>query len=88
MAMHSVRISDKAYRAYGRAAKRLGLTIEEFIDRSSPSDDGFVLTPEMRDAIERSLAQIGRGEGRSINVVREDLAQYQAEWRKGRKRSR
>jgi hypothetical protein len=59
---HSIKLSDEAYRAYERRARRVGLTVDEYLDRSAPSDDGFVLTPEMRAGIERGLAQADAGQ--------------------------
>ena len=58
----SIKLSDEAYRAYERRARRVGLSVDEYLDRSAPSDDGFVLTPEMRSGIERGLAQADAGQ--------------------------
>jgi hypothetical protein len=79
---HSVRLSEKAFRAYDRLARRAGMSVEQYLDRFAPGADGFVLTPEMREGIERGLAQLDLGEAVSIAQVRESLAKYQAEWRK------
>jgi predicted transcriptional regulator len=55
--------------------------VDEYLDRCAPSDDGFVLTPEMRAGIERGLAQADAGQLLELGQVRESLAQYGAEWR-------
>lgn len=78
---HSIKLSDEAYRAYERRARKVGLTVDEYLDRSAPSDDGFVLSPEMRAGIERGLAQADDGRLIGLREVRESLAQYGAEWR-------
>jgi len=78
---HSIKLSDEAYRAYERRARRVGLTVDEYLDRCAPSDDGFVLTPEMRASIERGLSQADSGQCLGLDQVRESLALYGAEWR-------
>jgi predicted transcriptional regulator len=83
---HSIKLSDEAYKAYERRASRVGLTVDEYLDRSAPSDDGFVLTPEMRAGIERGLAQADAGQLMGLNEVRESLAQYGAKWREKKSR--
>ena len=78
---HSIHLSDEAFRAYERRARRVGLTVAEYLDRSAPSDDQFSLTPEMRAGIERGLAQADAGKLVGLDQVRESLTQYRAGWR-------
>ena len=84
--MHYIHLSEAAFRAYEKRAREIGLTVEEYLDRSAPSDDGFALTPEMRSAIERGLAQADSGQLVALQQVRETIAQYRAEWRGNNKR--
>lgn len=83
---HSIRLTDEAYRAYERRAKRAGLTVDEYLNRSAPADDGFALTPEMRESIEAGLSQADSGQVVGFDQVRESLAQYRAAWREGTRR--
>jgi|GEM_PF-2693904 len=92
---HSIHLSDEAFRAYERRARHLGLTVEEYLDRSAPNEDEFVLSPEMRAGIERGLAQADAGQyvgmghaGQYVGMgqVRESLAQYKAECRERQNR--
>ena len=78
---HSIHLSEEAFRAYERRARRVGLTVAETLDRSAPSDDRFSLTPEMRSGIELGLAQADSGQLVGLAQVRESLAQYRAGWR-------
>lgn len=78
---HSVNLSEQAFLAYERRARKVGLTVEEYLDRSAPSPDGFALTPEMRAGIERGLAQADAGQVVGFDQVRESLDQYRAAWR-------
>jgi len=82
---HSINLSEEAFRVYERRARRVGLTVDEYLDRSAPSDEGFVLSPEMRLGIERWLAQADSGQVVGISHVRESLAKYRAEWRESNK---
>ncbi len=83
---HSIHLSDEAFRAYERRARHLGLTVEEYLDRSAPNEDEFVLSPEMRAGIERGLAQADAGQYVGMGQVRESLAQYKAECRERQNR--
>ncbi len=76
---HSIKLSEQAFLAYERRARAVGLTVEQYLDRSAPSEE-FTLTPEMRAGIERGLAQADAGEVVAFDQVRESLAQYRAEW--------
>lgn len=78
--MHQIQLSDEAFLAYQRRAKSVGLTVEEYLDRSAPADE-FALTPEMREGIERGLAQADVGQTVGLMQVRETLAEYKAKWR-------
>ncbi len=77
---HSIRLSEEAFRAYERKAREVGLTVDQYLDQSAPSDDDFVLTPEMRAGIERGLAQADAGQLIGMDQVRESVSQYRAEW--------
>lgn len=83
---HRIRISDEAFRAYEKRAKQIGLTVDEYLDRSAPSGSEFTLTPEMRAGIERGLELADSGKLIGISQVRESLAKYGEEWRAKGKR--
>ncbi len=77
--MHQVQLSDRAYQAYKELALKVGLTVEEYLDKSAPVDD-FVLTPEMRKGIELGLRQAEAGEGMTWDEVEKALEEHKAQW--------
>ncbi len=79
---HSIKLEDEAFRAYAIRALQLGMTVDEYLNRSAPTQEGFVLTPEMRAAIERGLGQADAGQVVGMEQVRESLSQYRSTWRK------
>jgi hypothetical protein len=81
---HSISLSDSAYRAYEIRAKRVGLTVDEYLTQLARSGEGFFLSPEMRIGIERGLAQADAGDHLCFSQVREELTKYRAGWRKSR----
>jgi hypothetical protein len=84
---HQFHLSDTAFQAYERRAKRVGLTVAEYLDKSAPAEsDGFTLTPEMRACIELGLAQADSGRLVGFEQVHESLAQYKAAWREKKSR--
>lgn len=80
---HSVQLTEFAYQTYARKAKDLGMSLEEYLDRSArvvPAPDGFVLTPEVESAIRQALADVAAGRTSTLSEVRERLALYSAKW--------
>jgi hypothetical protein len=81
---HVINLDEQAFRAYQRRAQMLGLSVEEYLNRSAPIDDDFLLTPEMRASIERALAQADAGHLVSLDLVREGLALYRKQCLEGK----
>jgi len=78
---HKIELGDQAFQAYERRARRLGMSVDEYLEQSAPApDDGFHLTPEMRAGIERGLADVEAGRTHGLSEVRETLAKYRAAW--------
>jgi hypothetical protein len=86
--MREVALTDSAFEAFHRRAQSLGLSVDEYLNRSAAEieDDGFSLTPEVREAIERGLKDASQGRTASLGYVRERLAQYKARWREENER--
>lgn len=85
---HSVRLSDFAYKTYLLRAEALGLTLEQYLDRSArvrPEPDGFVFTPEVEAAIRRGMADVAAGRTTPLSEVREHFASYRTKWQESDK---
>lgn len=82
---HTVRLSDRAFKAFQVRAQRLGLSVEEYLDQSATDAPDDSLTPEMRRAIETGLEQSAAGQVFGSAEVRESLAQYREAWQSAKR---
>jgi len=75
--VHNVHINDTAFQGFQLRAASIGLSVDDYLNelgtaRAAP--DGFVITPEIRRAIERGIIQADRGEVFSLDESRRDIA--------------
>ena len=82
--MHPIELTEPAFTAFRDRAAALGLSVSEYLNQmgtATHQPDGFVLTPELRAAIQEAVNEANRGELVTLEQSRASRQEFKAQWR-------
>lgn len=84
MKHHTIDLSESAFAGFQRRAESAGLSVTDYLNHVGSTiqpGDSFVLTPDIRAAIQDGIDQADRGELASLEQAISDLHEFKAQWR-------